>query len=160
MPAPPRRDLRPHQTGSAPVFTDPSGRRVQRMRLLGLALCGALLACLGVMAAGLLGGPGTSVFPWLAGHPRVSVGTRAPGGHTGAARPSPGRSAPAAGPAPSPTPFAGGRSSGRAHPSSTPPGSPSSPPATTSPTPVTTNRAGKAPPGQNRTPRPKHTRAH
>lgn len=47
-----------------PVFADSSGRRARRMRLVGMCAGGALVACLIVMAVGLLGGPGASFIPW------------------------------------------------------------------------------------------------
>ena len=123
--------------------------------MFGLGAGGAMLACLGVMAAGLLGGPGASI----AGGGRPPAGAAVAGRGDGAVRHSPGPAAPVVMP-PSPTPLAGGTPSGRAHPTGSPSGRPSSPPATASPAPSATNPAGKVPPGHNRTPRPKPTRAH
>jgi hypothetical protein len=124
--------------------------------MCGLGAGGALLACLGVMAAGLLGGPGASIV----GGGRPPAGAAVQGRGDGVARHTPGPTAPVAEPPPSPAPFTGGTPPGRAHPTASPSRRPSSPPATTSPSPSATNPAGKAPPGHNRTPRPKPSRAH
>jgi hypothetical protein len=139
----------------APVFTDLSGRRSRRMRRFGVGASVALLACLIVMAVGLLGGPRVPVLPWSSG----KVGTFSdPSGAAGKARSSPASSAPA--PLPSRDP-----ASRPSSPSPSPPVGPArSSPASASPSPsspatVVTNRAGKAPPGLNRTPQPKHTHA-
>jgi hypothetical protein len=117
------------------------------MRLLGAVAAVALLACLATMAVGLLGGPGASIIPWIAGG--ASERGHGPGGTTGPAAEPP---APTAVPSPTPLPATG------------PPPSPSasaspSRSASRSPSPVTTNRAGRTPPGRNRTPRPKHSHA-
>jgi len=138
-----------------PVFTDLSGCRLRRVRRFGVGTSVALLACLIVMAVGLLGGPRVPVLPWSSG----KAGTFSdPPGAAGKARSSP------ASPAPAPLPGrdpASRPSSPSASPSAAParssPGSAS--PSAGSPAPVVTNRAGKAPPGLNRTPRPKHTHA-
>jgi hypothetical protein len=152
----------PHAAGGAPVFTDLSGRRMRRMRLAGLAAAGMLLACLAVMAAGLLGGPRASFVPWDTLNPASSPARP----HTGG---SPGRpAAPAIPPVPGPAPLrepqasAGARPSAAAGPSAaaTPAASGA---ATASPSPSATNVAGKTPPGRNRSPSPHpspgHTRA-
>jgi hypothetical protein len=137
-----------------PVFTDLSGRRLRRIRRLGVGASVALLACLIVMAAGLLGGPRVPVLPWSSG----KVGTSDLPGAAGKAGSSPASPAPTRLPgrdpasrpsSPSPSPRAG--------PTRSSPGSAS--PSAGSPAPGVTNRAGKAPPGLNRTPRPKHTHA-
>ena len=137
------------------MFTDLSGRRLRRMRRLGVGAGVALLACLIVMAVGLLGGPRVPVLPWSSG--KAGAFSDLPGA-AGKARSSP------ASPAPAPLPGrdpASRPSSPSASPSAAParssPGSAS--PSAGSPAPVVTNRAGKAPPGLNRTPQPKHTHA-
>jgi len=135
-------------TGGGPVFTDPSGRRRRRMRQAGVGASAALLACLVVMAAGLLGGPGASVIPWSGGNTGAFPGVGS--GAAGKARPSP-ADPPARLPGPS-SPA-----------SSSSPGAAASAPGPSrsahSPAPVVTNRGGKAPPGLNRSARPKHTHA-
>jgi len=123
------------------------------MRRLGVGASVVLLACLIVMAVGLLGGPRVPVLLWSGGN------AGALSGQPGAAGTA--KSAPAS-PAPAPLP---GRDPARP---SSPSPSPSAGPARSwpgpsrsagSPAPVMTNPAGKAPPGLNRSPQPKHTHA-
>jgi len=143
-PGPPARGRLRAPARSRPVFTDPSGRRVRRMRLVGMCAGSALVACLIVMAVGLLGGPGASFIPWdglNGGGSADAAGT----GQAGAAGPG---SAPATMPA---KPVSSGRSGVTRGGSSSPSASPSAAP---SPSPAVTNRAGKKPPGRNRTPMP------
>ena len=129
-----------------PVFADSSGRRARRMRLVGMCVGGALVACLIVMAVGLLGGPGATFIPWDGHHGSGSADTAS----AGRARTAGPGSAPAIMPA-------SGRSGATRGGSSSPSASPSvSPSAAPSPSPAVTNRAGKKPPGLNRTPMPSH----
>ena len=118
------------------------------MRRAGAGACVALVACLIVMAVGLMGGPGASIIPRSGGH--ASTVSGAGSGAAGPVRPRlPGRS-PSHGASSPPV-----ASSPRPVPSA--PHSPS--PSVRSPVPVVSNPAGKAPPGRNRTPQPKHTHA-
>jgi hypothetical protein len=120
---------------AAPVFTDLSGRRRRVMRLAGLGLGAVMLAFLAAAAAGLLGGPRASFLPWgLLGHPR-GHGAGAPG-HAAATSPA---GVPVRVPAPAPFPAADMSPSVRPAPAA-------------SATPALSNRAGKTPPGRNRTP--------
>jgi len=145
-PGPPARGRARPPTRSRPVFTDPSGRRVRRMRLIGACAGGALVAFLIVMLVGLLGGPGASFIPW-AGH----NGGGSADAVTGRAR----SAGPGSTPAMPAKPVSSGRSGatrgGSPSPSASPPASPTAAP---SPSPAVTNRAGKKPPGLNRTPTP------
>jgi len=116
------------------------------MRLVGMCAGGALVACLIVMAVGLLGGSRASFIPWDGHHGSGSADTAG----AGRARIAAPESAPA-------TMAASGRSGATRGGSSSPPASPSaSPSAAPSPSPAVTNRAGKKPPGRNRTPMPSH----
>lgn len=135
--------------GAAPVFADLSGRRLRRMRLAGMAATGVLLACLAVMAVGLLGGPGASFMPWAT---HRAPGTAAGPGTAGSARPG----TPAASPAPAPgvpqprASASAGHSAAAATATSVP----------VSPSPLVTNAVGKAPPGRNRAPSPRPSLKH
>jgi hypothetical protein len=140
-PGPPAlgRPRRPAPT--RPVFTDPSGHRARRMRLVGICAGGALVACLIVMTLGLLGAPGASFIPWRGHHGGGSAAA-------GVGRAGPAGPAPATMPA---KPVSSGQSGGTRGGLSSPSASPSAVP---SPSPAVTNRAGKKPPGRNRTPAP------
>jgi hypothetical protein len=137
-----------------PVFTDLSGRRLRRVRRFGVGASVALLACLIVMAVGLLGGPRVPVLPWSSGN----ASTSGLPGAAGKARPSPASRAPARLPGRDPA-------SRPSSPTPSPPAGParsssgSASPSAGSPAPVVTNRAGKAPPGLNRSAKPQHTHA-
>jgi hypothetical protein len=153
MPTVPSLSTRP-PAGRAPVFTDVSGRRRKRMRRLGIGVCAGLLACLTMMAAGLLGGPRASFIPW----PGLGAGTSGPPSAKASGEAGPGGTQPVPNPATRPAPAAAGRASSGAPGSSSPSSvRASSPAASTSPTPVA-NRASKTPPGLNRSPTPKPTR--
>ena len=152
--------------GGTPVFADLSGRRPRRMKIAGIAAGAVLLACLAVMAAGLLGGPQASFIPWA---PRNAAGTPAwPGavsaGPAGAsAVPSAAPSVPAPGVLPQPRASASaGHSAGATAAATTPATTPASAPATAavSPSPSVTNAGGRTPPGRNRSPSPHPSPKH
>lgn len=131
----------PHTAGGGPVFTDRSGRRLRRMKQAGLVLCAAMLACVVVMATGLLGGPGASVIPWGAVNAGPSAGQLGTSGPARSARATPR-------PVPVLSAWPPGAKTGR---SAVPAAGSAS--GSASPVPVVTNRASKTPPGRNRTPR-------
>jgi hypothetical protein len=134
-------------TGPQPVFADSRGRRRVIIRWLAIG-AGAIISGFVVVAAvGLLGGPQVPVLPWPHQHAgRASLGDPGTGSPPGAAATTgaglPARGGAAASQSPNPAPQV------------SPTVSPSSVVATT------TNRAGKTPPGQNRTqsPSPHRTR--
>lgn len=141
---------RPSNAASAlPVFADPTGRRRRRMRRAGACIAATLAGCLTVVVVGLLGGPQAPFVPWATAHPQANAdpgGTRATTKKAGGAAAAP--SQPAVLPSPRPDP------------SSSPSPSPS---PGASPRPAVTNRAGRTPPGRNRSkpPRPSPSgRAH
>jgi hypothetical protein len=114
---------------SRPVFADPSGRRHRIMRRLGIVAASALIVCLGAIVVAMAGGPKAPLTSWAAPHDQQS-GTRS------------GHSAGAAGPR-----F-------RASPSAQASPKPNSGTAARSGSPGPTNRAGRTPPGQARSPNP------
>jgi hypothetical protein len=147
-----------------PVFTDLSGRRVRRMRLFGIGASLALLACLIVMAVGLLGGPGASIIPWASGNGDPAGSAPGSAGAAGNGRPGSAQPNPTTMPSPTPISTFGRTPSTRpGSPSGSGSPSPSARSSSSSPSPSSTNLAGKTPPGQNRTPQPtptKNPRAH
>ncbi|HEY2550591.1 MAG TPA: hypothetical protein VGI64_08440 [Streptosporangiaceae bacterium] len=127
-----------------PVFADPTGRRHRRLRRLGIAAGGVLLACLGVVAVALAGGPRAPFISWaVPKHATQAEREHGPGREPAA------RQLPA--PSPSPELSPGSAPSPQVSPSR--PGSRKS----VSPSPALTNPAGHTPPGliHRRSPGPK-----
>ncbi|MCW2503893.1 MAG: hypothetical protein JWO79_2177, partial [Actinomycetia bacterium] len=70
-----------------PVFFDASGRRGHRIRWAAYVVCAAVVAYLGLLAAGLTGG-------WAGTFPRLPFADPPPAGHALAAPPVPRKAAP------------------------------------------------------------------
>jgi hypothetical protein len=142
------------EQAAVPVFADPSGRRRQRLRRIGLGTSIFLIGSLVLVGTGLVGGPKTPFSLWGA-PPAGSHGQAGARHSTPPSRPGGGSGTPAPGSASSSQP-----PGPSAHPSPAPSVSASPSPAPSpSPSPAATNPAGHTPPGQNHSKRPRSTKS-
>ncbi len=133
-----------------PVFVDPSGRRLRRVRVIGIAVLGAIGLYVGLVLTVFAGGPqlGLPSLPFVASAPQAAAHRAAP---TSAPGPAP---VPSATPAPPP-----GQEPAVAVAPATPPATSAPPPSTSasspspSPSPTGPGKSATAP-GQSKKPHP------